>query len=252
MKENVIKKVNTFGKVGIVVGHICRIISIVAAVGMILFAIGTVLVSDRLGEIEYYSGVKWTMNFSEFSEEDKAEIIPLILEELENNETDELLIQSSKVNASTGHLNLSMQGEEMSIVSTEYDEDNSTIMVDARTNDINVLPPVKVVILSLCVVLTAVAEVITFTFVIKLCKEFKHCETPFAQSIVTNLKKVAYSLIPWCITYPLLDAGLEMMASNTFAFSIDLGLVFVVFAIISLTYIFRYGAVLQQESDETL
>ena len=252
MKEKVMKKVNNFGKVGIVVGHICRGVSILAALAIVLFAIGTCFISENLGEMQYYNGVKWSLNLSEFSEEDKQEIVPSILGSVDAGEAEDIVLQNKEVKTTAGDITIKFKEEEMEIVSAEYDENTDILLVDTRTNDINILQPVKVLVLAICVVLSAVAEIITFTFVIKLCKEFKTCETPFTQNIVDHMKKVAYSLIPWCITYPLMEAAFEMMVSNTFAFTLNLGLIFVVFVIVSLTYMFRYGVMLQQESDETL
>lgn len=252
MKENVVKKVNGFGKIGVVVGHVCRGFSVVAAIGILLFSIGSILLAGKLGDVEYYNGVKWTLNLASFDEEDREEILSEIMESIENDAEGNLVIQESELKVAKGEVSLAVQNDDMSVVSAEYDEENETILIDTRAEDINIFMPLKVVITTICVILTAVAEVITFTFVIKLCRKFKTCETPFSQPIVNDLKKVTLSLIPWCITYPLLEASLEMMATNRFAFSLDLGLIFVVFAINALTYIFRYGAMLQQESDETL
>ena len=71
MKENVIKKVNGFGKIGVVVGHVCRGFSVAAAIGILLFSIGSILLAGKLGDVEYYNGVKWTLNLASFDEEDR-------------------------------------------------------------------------------------------------------------------------------------------------------------------------------------
>ena len=252
MKEKVMKKVNNFGKIGLIIGHVCRVLTVLAAICVILFSVVMVTLSGKFVDVAYYTGVKWSMNLSGFSEEDRANVVDEFLETVEEEQAGQIRIQNTDFSAASGQLNFKMQDEEMDVINAEYDEETDSIRVDTRTKDISITTPVKMIVLSICVILCAVAEFVTFTFLIQLCREFKTCETPFTQSIVDRMKKVAYSLIPWCITYPLMDASVEMLATNTFAFSLNLGLIFVVFAIISLTYMFRYGVMLQQESDETL
>ena len=94
--------------------------------------------------------------------------------------------------------------------------------------------------------------IVTITFIIKLCKEFKTCETPFSNDVIKRMKQVGYSLIPWCFTYPTAEAAANFMVSNNLNLSIDLGMIIMVLVVIALTHIFKYGAMLQQESDETL
>ena len=51
----------------------------------------------------------------------------------------------------------------------------------------------------------------------------------------------------------LLDTGAtEAFLDNALVLGIDLKMVFVILVILALTFIFKYGAILQQESDETL
>ena len=67
-------------------------------------------------------------------------------------------------------------------------------------------------------------------------------------------QNLAYSLIPWAFFTTVSDGMVTgMMTGKTqFNVGVDLGMVLVIVIIFALTYIFKYGAVLQQESDETL
>lgn len=87
----------------------------------------------------------------------------------------------------------------------------------------------------------------------KLMKSLKTCETPFAPDIVKRMTRFAYSLIPVVILnsvcsglWPTVSHGAE------FNFTLNLGMVLLVAVIYLLVVIFRHGALLQQESDETL
>ena len=68
------------------------------------------------------------------------------------------------------------------------------------------------------------------------------------------MQNLAYALIPWAFATSFKDAATESLikGGNDFAWSLDLGVVLVVLVVFLLVYIFKYGAILQQESDETL
>ena len=101
---------------------------------------------------------------------------------------------------------------------------------------------------------TLVALLITLIFAGKLCKAFRDCESPFEENVVKQLNALAFSLLPWVVLDSLTESVTESIFTNTFNLfiGVDLGMVMIIFFIFVLAYIFKYGAVLQQESDETL
>ncbi len=103
-------------------------------------------------------------------------------------------------------------------------------------------------------VVTLVALLITLIFAGKLCKAFRDCESPFEENVVKQLNALAFSLLPWVVLDSLTESVTESIFTNTFNLfiGVDLGMVMIIFFIFVLAYIFKYGAVLQQESDETL
>lgn len=85
---------------------------------------------------------------------------------------------------------------------------------------------------------------VAFTLVVvifagKLAKALETCQSPFEESVTKAMKHFAFSLIPVVLMY--ITQG-----------SINLTMVLIVLAVIIFSYIFSYGAKLQQESDETL
>lgn len=68
------------------------------------------------------------------------------------------------------------------------------------------------------------------------------------------MKNLAISLIPWVVLSNISDMFLQYIMTGNYniALSINLKIVLVIVLIFALIYIFKYGAVLQQESDETL
>ena len=89
----------------------------------------------------------------------------------------------------------------------------------------------------------------------KLMKAFKVCTTPFSEDIIRKLRNVAISLIPWALLEPMCEEVIRYALSPNkmqFGVSISMGMVLVVISFLIIVEIFKYGAMLQQESDETL
>ena len=113
----------------------------------------------------------------------------------------------------------------------------------------------KVGVSLLVLLLFLIAVTVTLFFVASLCKALRYCETPFSEDIVQRIRRVAWSLIPWA----LLGGGnfqspFEMLTDGSIDVFVGINLetVLLILIIFALSFIFRYGAMLQQESDETL
>lgn len=89
------------------------------------------------------------------------------------------------------------------------------------------------------VALYAAITLIVVIFAGKLAKALEVCQSPFEESVTKAMKHFAFSLIPAVLTYITQGA-------------INLTMVLIIIAVIIFSYIFSYGAKLQQESDETL
>lgn len=74
----------------------------------------------------------------------------------------------------------------------------------------------------------------------KFAKSLEICNSPFEENVLKSMKRFAFSLIP---------IGIFQFCWHG---SISLTTLFIVIVIIILSFIFSYGAQLQQESDETL
>lgn len=75
-------------------------------------------------------------------------------------------------------------------------------------------------------------------FAHKFAKSLEECNSPFEENVIKCMKNFGISLIPWVIF--------------TFVTSGSLILALIVLVIFLLMSIFKYGAQLQQEADETL
>ncbi len=231
MKQEVVAKINKFGKIGEVIAQISRIFVILGAVILLAAGILMLAMPKDLFTLDYYVGMDMQVD------------LDAIGETVTDEDIEELSMEAYSV---------AVDGEEMEMVDFTVDRDNNTVAIEMASQPTNIFHPVKIVIFILVETLLMVVNFITITFIIKLCKEFKTCETPFSSGVIKRIKQVGFSLIPWCIMYPTAEAAANFMVSNNLNISIDIGMIIMVLVVLALAYIFQYGAMLQQESDETL
>ena len=231
MKQEVVAKINKFGKIGEVIAQISRIFVILGAVILLAAGILMLAMPKDFIAMDYYVGMDMMVNLDAvgetITEDDMAEL-----------EADAYTVTTSDT--------------EMVIVDVEADAEANTLNVKFASEPTNMFNATKIVIFILLQLLLMVVNFITITFIVKLCKEFKTCETPFSEGVIKRIKQVGFSLIPWCIVYPTAEAAANFMVSNNLNISIDIGMIIMVLVVLVLAYIFQYGAMLQQESDETL
>lgn len=231
MKQEVVAKINKFGKIGEIIAQISRIIVILGAVILLAAGILMLAMPKDFITMDYYVGMDMMVNLDAvgetITEDDMAEL-----------EADAYTVTTSDT--------------EMVIVDVEADEEANTLNVKFASEPTNMFNATKIVIFILLQLLLMVVIFITITFIVKLCKEFKTCETPFSEGVIKRIKQVGFSLIPWCIVYPTAEAAADFMVSNNLNISIDIGMIIMVLVVLALAHIFKYGAMLQQESDETL
>lgn len=231
MKQEVVAKINKFGKIGEVIAQISRIFVILGAVILLAAGIFMLAVPKDFIAMDYYVGMDMQVD------------LDAVGETVTDEDIEELNMEAYSV---------AVDGEEMEMVDFTVDRDNNTVAIEMASQPTNIFHPVKIVIFILVETLLMVVNFITITFIIKLCKEFKTCETPFSAGVIKRIKQVGFSLIPWCIMYPTAEAAANFMVSNNLNISIDIGMIIMVLVVLALAYIFQYGAMLQQESDETL
>ena len=235
MKQEVVAKINKFGKVGEIIANICRIVVIM---GVVVLLVAGIMLLAVMPKNMMNINVKTVMGLTfdaaaigeTFATEDVTEMEASLREEFNGNVT--------------------ANGEELVISDVVVNGD--VMEITAESDKVELLGKGKVVVFLIMQLLQMAVAIVTITFIIKLCKEFKTCETPFSNDVIKRMKQVGYSLIPWCFTYPTAEAAANFMVSNNLNLSIDLGMIIMVLVVIALTHIFKYGAMLQQESDETL
>ena len=231
MKEQAISKINKVGKIGRIISLICRII---LGIGFVCTFVGTIAVAMiPKGFITLDGAGSGTLKIDvekigqTISAEDKEKLekgdVPLDLE------INDIALNEADVNVTGNVIEFSGKSNSFQI----FDLHNMTGGLIAAD-------------------LTIILTFVTMVFIGRLCKAFEECESPFAQDVITSMKYLAYSLIPWTVVSTVSDVVLYHSERFPINFSVNINMVIVVLLVLALVYIFKYGAVLQQESDETL
>ncbi|MDE6434414.1 MAG: DUF2975 domain-containing protein [Lachnospiraceae bacterium] len=237
MKENAISKVNQMGRIGNILTTIAKIFVIlgltITVAGTIMFA----LIPEDLITAQVDGNILLDINLAAVTSPVSDEEVAKAQQDIEKAFKDnDIIINGSKYGVNS--VNLSNTGISLELT------DN---VIDFSFHNI--------VWAMLAALLYFIMTLVTLFFIGSLCKTFQNCSSPFEAEVIRKMKMLAYSLIPWTILTTVKDAIAQNLFTNSFELNnigINLNMVLTVLIILALAYIFQYGAVLQQESDETL
>lgn len=225
MKEEAIKKINKMGKISSVLTLICKIF---VGMGLFFLLVGTLIcfvVPESLVQFGMGTAVDIALDLDSIGETISPADAETLKKDFENDSEDpvEVTVDNNVIHFS------------------EMDDEMVVTMRDMAW---------MLLILALSLIMTMV----TLCFISTLCKAFRDCETPFEDNVIKKMQNFAYSLIPWALISTVTEsAGNSFMTNKpSLTLSVDLGVIIVVLVVFVLVHIFKYGAVLQQESDETL
>lgn len=233
MKENAILKINKMGKVGYILSNICKVFLAIAAVLAVVCIVCLAVVPKDFVTLQFGGNAKIDVNMEKFG-----------------GLTDEMI---AELNNDSDMVSVGMDIDGMSYDNFNIEADNNHIYMDgsAQIREFRVrdfIPFMGIALLRIGLAM------ITVCFVGALCKAFKNCASPFEENVIVKMKNLAIAIIPWGIVNSVENSFLNTFMSGkvNLSFGIDLGMVAAVIIILAIMYVFKYGAMLQQESDETL
>ena len=108
-----------------------------------------------------------------------------------------------------------------------------------------------------CIISSLIAACLVYVLVMlgKLMDKLHKCESPFEDGVVKAMSQFAISLIPYAVLKPTLTAlssSILTTGNVNVNFSFDTTTVFAALVVILMILIFKYGASLQKNEDETL
>ncbi len=246
MKEQAIKKINTIGKISYIAAIIAKCIVIAGLVATVLVSVlcftvfGDAIKMDMTGKIDLEMDCE-TLNIDYD-----------MLEGIDDEDTDikkqTVQIGNDKVGTVAS---ISISEQDYKAMNVEIKDD--TLFAKLESENISFTTK-DVGLLMILAGISLVMTIVTISFVEALCKAFRDCTSPFDGKVIKKMQNLAISLIPWTIVSSVIDSTVDsfMQGGLQLQLNIDLGVALVVLIVFILVYIFKYGAVLQQESDETL
>jgi hypothetical protein len=138
------------------------------------------------------------------------------------------------------------------IDSISLEKDGDAYIVNVKQDDVSFTA--GRLIAALVVTFIYLAGILVMVEMLKkLMKEFKTCDTPFSEPIIKRMKAFAFSLIPYAVLSMFCESFWGyFMAGDSFDLNLSITKVFIIVFVFFLCMIFKYGAELQQQSDETL
>lgn len=238
MKQNAISKINKMGQIGGYVTLVAKIFTILAIIGCLAGAVIFTIIPENSISIDISNHIGYSIDFSSLG---------IKMDEKQIQEAQDMLAMNTDITTSVKDNNVEYVMSNISIT-----EDGMSGQADTETITMNlsILPMVFLAGAS-----NVIMALVTLFFVGFLCKAFRYCESPFEENVIKKMQNLAISLIPWTIISSIADnfiTNLINVGNFELGISIDIKVVLVIILIFVLVYIFKYGAVLQRESDETL
>lgn len=232
MNEKSIKTMNIVGVVGKIVSIVAIVLDAVATLAIILALIAVVVLPKDLLEITTKVDVITKVNLGE-------KIYSNMTEQGRNDVVNG--INEGKVITNGSEAGAYAYWEGQKLVIYAFGEGN--------TLQTNYIVRCLAAALASCVMLLIVC-----IFVMRLCNAFTVSDTPFSELVIKRMNALAISLIPWgVITWV---SGIIAQSVSSDRVNINMGInisyILAVVLLFGLVQIFKYGAKLQQQADETL
>lgn len=235
MKEQAIKRINKMGKVGVIILTIIKAFLIIGIVATLIGTITCALLPKDLMTMKFSGDATVTINM-EAAEKMTGKVI------------DEKDLKGELIKSG----DLSVDGKEYAM--NEMSLDGKNLVIDADAESPRMIGLGNLTFVCACGLVLLATSLMTMIFAGSLCKAFRDCQSPFEENVIKRMQYLAYSLIPWVALNSIALGVISYAIGRTDGIALDLNIstVLVVLVVFALVYVFKYGALLQQESDETL
>ncbi len=237
-KETAVMRINKIGYIAGVFNLIAKILLGVGAGGCLLWIIAALFIPSKAITYNVEGVIHGYVDIKKLTGEDMTD-------EILDRISDELAVRSEG--------KVEVNGFEYGDVNCDVTSDGVIVMNAKGSTSRTDVKRTTIMLLGMGLLYCALAFV-SLLFLGFLLKELSKCASPFDEKIIKGLKMFAYSLIPWVLIKTVKESvtATVFYGKGNINFNIDITMIVVVLIILALAYIFSYGAVLQQESDETL
>ena len=98
------------------------------------------------------------------------------------------------------------------------------------------------------------SAIVTLVMFLQLCKAFEACRTPFDEPVIQRMNTFAWTMIVCAVVSCFARGAASAILSGwqRVSFTLNFSSIFIALIVFFLCMVFRYGAQLQREADETL
>ena len=98
------------------------------------------------------------------------------------------------------------------------------------------------------------SAIVTLVMFLKLCQAFEVCRTPFDEPVIKRMNTFAWTMIVCAVVSCFARGAASAILSGwqRVSFTLNFSSIFIALIVFFLCMVFRYGAQLQREADETL
>lgn len=237
MKNSAINRIKTFGKAGYIVTVFAKIFMILALVACMAAMIVLAVIPEDFVTLSFDSKAKVVVDLEAI-----GQTIPEnFSEQLKFNDSGNIQTDA----------NFSINGARYEVDSAVADGDKLNVEATAEGMQFSIHNLWWIVLAA--IINVALTLVVVF-FIGSLCKAFRDCSTPFEENIIKKMNNLGFSMIPMAFVSSITNSVIQSISSNRIYlnWNVDLTVVIAILLVFAMAYIFKYGAMLQQESDETL
>ena len=228
MENNIQTKVNKIGKAGKIVSVILTVCLILGVVGLVIGGVVCAVLPRDAVEITIQPNVDVLVNKS-LAGKDWASIDDMLTE------------ANAKVDEEFDGVTLEKVDQGLMVHVNDLDE----IKV------LGVRDGLKAILAGL---IALACGIVTLTMFRKLCEAFSVCRSPFDEAVIQHMTTFAWTLIVCAVVGCFATAAASGIVAgfSKMNFNLSLTPIFTALIVFFLCMVFRYGAQLQREADETL
>ena len=245
MNSSTLRKVNQFGKIG----------NIIIKVMLVLIIIITIVIA---GAAVFLSNVPEDAAVVSVTGNAKISVDDKYFEMIWNHLSEEASYTSSDEPTSF----LPLEDENMQVKFSLYNQDFTSAAIRSEDNQKTIEATTDTftyqlgdfVAVLICSVVFLASVIVSLFMLRKLFKEFAKCESPFSENIVKKMHFFSISLIPLAVFSSVSEtiAGSFLNPEQNVSVCVQWGVIIAFVVAFCMGTVFKYGAQLQRESDETL
>ena len=228
MENNIQTKVNRIGLIGKIISIVLIVLLSIGAFGLLVGGIVCVVLPKDSVQVSVSPDVNVQVNKSlmgnAWADVDEA-----------------LAVANEKV------------GEDFDSVTIKKTDDGLTVHVNGadEVKSFGIRDALKAIAAGLTGIACAIVTLVMF---MKLCDAFRVCISPFDEAVIKRMNVFAWTLIICAVVGCVATAAATAAVAGlgNLSFNLNLTPIFAALVVFFLCMIFRYGAQLQKEADETL